>query len=242
MFVTILKNKLLWIALLPPFILLLYIYGMDKKDRESPLLLARVFLNGVISCIPAVFFEFLGEYILKNTVSENDGIYIFAEAFFVVAFTEEFFKYLAVNKITRNNYEFNYRFDGIVYAVFSSLGFASVENVMYVFNYGFETGVFRALLAIPGHMMFGVFMGVFYGKCKECILGGRKISAVFFDVLAVTIPVVLHGTYDYLLLRNTRRLSLIFLCFAAAAYVFTFYLIRFYSRNDYNLFRGHRRS
>ncbi len=241
MLTSLLRNKLLWIAVLPPFALLLYIYKMDKKERESPGLLIKIFLRGVIACIPAIISEFAGEYILKMYVDEQDGLYPFIEAYFVVALSEEIFKYIAVRRSTWYSYEFNCRFDGIVYSVFASLGFAAIENVMYVFNYGFRTGVLRAVLAIPGHMMFGVFMGVFYSKSKEFSLCGRKILSAFFAVVSTVIPIMLHGTYDYCIFQETNESLVVFLCFIAVAYTVTFNVIRHYSRNDYYLMKARSR-
>lgn len=241
MLTSILKNKLLWVALLPPVILLIYIYIMDKKDRESPALLMKIFLRGVTACIPSIAVEFIGEKALSLYLSPEDLRRTAVEAYFVVAFTEEIFKYIAVRKSTWYSYEYNYRFDGIVYAVFGSLGFAAIENIMYVFNYGLKTGIFRAVLAIPGHMMFGVFMGIFYGKSKELSLCGKRILAALSDLLTVAVPVVLHGTYDYLLMKNPNEFSLAFTGYVFVAYIITFNLIRRYSRNDYHMLRSRRR-
>lgn len=242
MLAQLLRNKLLWVALLPPMILLFYIYSMDKKDRESPTLLMKIFLRGVISCIPSIAVEFIGEELLNLYLSPEDLRRTAAEAYFVVAFTEEIFKYIAVKKSTWYSYEYNYRFDGIVYAVFGSLGFAAIENIMYVFNYGLKTGIFRAVLSIPGHMMFGVFMGIFYGKSKELSLCGRRILAAFSDILAVAVPIALHGTYDYLLMKSPNEFSLAFIGYVLVAYIITFNLIRRYSRNDYHMLRARRHS
>ena len=81
--------------------------------------------------------------------------------FVIVAIAEESSKYFFLKKRTWNNPEFNCQYDGVVYAVFVSLGFALWENINYVLSYGFSTAIVRAITAIPGHACFGVFMGVF---------------------------------------------------------------------------------
>ena len=90
----------------------------------------------------------------------------FIKAFIVVALVEEFSKYIIVKYYAQNNREFNEPFDGIVYAVMVSMGFAALENVLYVYQYGSSTGITRAFTAVPAHATFGILMGYFMGKAK----------------------------------------------------------------------------
>ncbi len=87
-------------------------------------------------------------------------------AFLVVAVVEEGTKFVFLKLRTWRDPNFNFRFDGIVYAVFVSLGFAAFENINYVLGYGLTVALPRAVLAIPAHMGFAVFMGLFYGRGK----------------------------------------------------------------------------
>lgn len=96
--------------------------------------------------------------------------------FVIVAIAEESSKYFFLKKRTWNNPEFNCQYDGVVYAVFVSLGFALWENINYVLSYGFSTAIVRAITAIPGHACFGVFMGVFYGLARKQYNRGKSLA------------------------------------------------------------------
>ena len=126
-------------------------------------------------------------------------LYLFLTYFIVPGLIEEGMKYRVLRKKVWQNINFNFRFDGVVYAVFVSLGFAAVENVLYVMESGFGTAVVRALFSIPGHAMFGVVMGVYLGKARwlESNLQFQQSQAM--RRRAVLVPLVLHGTYDFLL-------------------------------------------
>ena len=87
-------------------------------------------------------------------------------AFIVAALTEEGMKFLAFYFFFWKNRNFNERFDGIVYAVYISLGFAGIENILYVFTGGYSVGVIRALTAVPAHALFGIVMGYYFGMAK----------------------------------------------------------------------------
>ena len=96
--------------------------------------------------------------------------------------------------------ELHYRFDGIVYGVFVSLGFAGVENVLYVLNAGFGTAVVRAIFSIPGHAMFGVVMGFYLSRAKWAEKYGQRHRMRAALRRSFFVPAVLHGLYDFLLM------------------------------------------
>ena len=172
-------------AVLPAFFLLRYIYRQDTIEKEPGYLLWQLLLGGVPREIPledpdpalaSIVLETLGSAILNNTVDPNDPKYYIIMAFLVVAVVEEGTKLFFLKRRSWQDPNFNYMFDGLVYSVFVSLGFAAFENIKYVFNYGLSVAVPRALLAIPGHMGFAVFMGVFYGRAKLAESRGNGIS------------------------------------------------------------------
>ena len=161
-------------AVIPAAILMCYIYKKDRIEREPPWLLGSLVLLGVAAALVAIVLEILGQSILDSLVSVNNPKYILLLAFLVVAAVEEGTKFFFLYRRTWRDPNFNYRFDAIVYAVFVSLGFAAFENIKYVFNYGLSVALPRALLAIPGHMGFAVFMGFFYGRAKLCFTFGDR--------------------------------------------------------------------
>lgn len=153
-------------ALLPAIYLMRYIYRKDTVEKEPPMLLMSLLIYGVIAALISIILENIGTKVLNSLMNQSTVGYTLVLAFAVVAVVEEGAKFAMLKRRTWNDMNFNYRFDGIVYAVFVSLGFAAFENIGYVLGYGLSVAPARALLAIPGHMCFGVFMGTFYWQGK----------------------------------------------------------------------------
>ncbi len=220
-------------AVIPAIFLLVKVYRSDKLERESPYLVGRLVISGIIATFFALISERLFGTILTMLVSTDSKAYNIILYFFVVAISEELSKYLLLRKKTWRNAEFNCQYDGIVYAVAVSLGFALWENISYVTMYGFSTALLRAVTAIPGHACFGVFMGVFYGLAKSHDYLGDKGSADFYSVLSVVVPVLLHGAYDYIAsMESSSDLSWVFIVFVLCLFAVSFLLVSRMSKND----------
>ena len=147
--------KLVFLAVAPAITLVLFIYFFDKHDKEPISLLLKVFLFGALAVVPIVYVEDL-----LMTINIFPGLAsAFYVSFIVAGFTEEFFKRLVVMKIAFKNQHYSEKLDGIVYSVMASLGFATVENIMYVaisFKDDIYVGITRAFLSVPAHMLFGI--------------------------------------------------------------------------------------
>lgn len=184
------------LAVAPIVIILFYLFFRDKYEKEPILLLVTGLFFGVVISFPVIFFEkFISGFSPEGDISEA-----FFTSFFVAALVEEFFKFIVLFFLVWKNKNFNEPFDGIVYSVFVSLGFAGFENVLYVFNPvagGFETAFLRAIFSVPGHALFGVFMGYYFSFSK--FIPQRK---KFFGFLAFFVPFVFHATYDFILLAD----------------------------------------
>lgn len=190
---------LLALALIPAVVLLVYIFIKDRREKESFKILFLCFLFGVLSTIPAIIFETVGELIFDPFLTNGSFAYAIVDAFIVVAISEEGCKYFMLKKRTWKSKEFNCSFDGIVYAVFVSLGFAAFENIFYVFENGFSNAIMRMFTAVPSHACDAVYMGFFYSLAKEASLKGNKRAERRNKRLALFVPVLLHGLYDCLL-------------------------------------------
>ena len=219
-------------AVIPAAILMCYIYKKDRIEREPPWLLGSLTLLGVAAALVAIVLEILGQSILDSLVSFNNPKYIILMAFLVVAAVEEGTKFFFLYRRTWRDPNFNYRFDAIVYAVFVSLGFAAFENIKYVFNYGLSVALPRALLAIPGHMGFAVFMGLFYGRAKLCFTFGDRSGCKLNLILGYLAAVFLHGVYDTCCMTGTTRSTLIFVVFVLIMYLAVYFLIKNEAKTD----------
>lgn len=188
--------NLLILAIAPVMIVIVFIYIKDKFEKEPILFLLKNFLLGAIV---SVFVTLLLGAVANSIFPVTDPtnlIQQFVKAFFVVALVEEFSKYIIVKFYAQKNAEFNEPFDGIVYAVMVSMGFAALENVLYVYQYGFNTGLLRAFTAVPAHATFGILMGYFMGKSK---FSNQKIK---YNLLGLAIATIFHGAYDFFLFIN----------------------------------------
>ncbi len=219
-------------AVLPALVLLVYVYRQDRIEHEPADLLVSLVLLGVVAALLSLLPETVGEGVLASLVQQGSERYTFLLAFLVVAVVEEGAKFLLLYRRTWNDPNFNYRFDGIVYAVFVSLGFAAFENIKYVFTYGLAVAAPRALLSIPGHMSFAVFMGLFYGRARLYADLGRPGRARLTLLASWLMAVLLHGVYDSCAMIGTTESTVVFLLFVAVLYFVVFRLIRVESRND----------
>ena len=206
--------NILILSLAPVFIIGGYIYFRDKYEKEPLRLLLLALLAGALTVIPVFFVE----QFLSGLGTFLNGLATVAwNAFAVAGFTEELFKYTALYLLIWKSPEFNEKFDGIVYAVFVALGFAGVENILYVSQGGLSTGISRALTAVPAHAIFGVTMGFYFGMAKffEKERGKLKRKALLY-------PMLLHGIYDFILFTGIPWLTIVFVGFLGFLYFSAF--------------------
>jgi protease PrsW len=182
---------LLALALAPGAAIGLYIYLNDKHEREPVGLLLRSFFFGVLS----IFVTLLLSRIIDNfiTIDEQSVSQQAVHAFLIVALVEEFSKFIFVRGILYNNPNFNEPFDGIVYSVMVSMGFATFENILYVTQGGLSTAFVRMFTAVPAHATFAILMGFYLGKAK---FEHRKS---YYALYALGVATLFHGAYDYFL-------------------------------------------
>ena len=213
-------------ALLPAFFLLRYIYRQDKVEKEPPRLLLQLFGFGCLSAICALAGELVATEVLHGFVSDQRSVYLWLEAFVVIAAVEEGAKLIFLRCRTWSERHFNYRFDGIVYAVFVSLGFAALENIMYIMGYGLSVALSRALLAVPAHMGFGVFMGYFYSRARLRKYRRNKRGVKVNLWLSFLSATLLHGFYDLCAMKGTTMATLVFIVFVVAMYQIVYRMVR----------------
>ena len=188
--------QLLLMALAPIFIIIFYIYLKDKYEKEPKRLLIISFLLGAIV---SIIITTLLYSVFNTLVPLQDKLSVweqFKQAFFVVGFSEELSKFLIVLLFAQQRKEFNEPFDGIVYAVMVSMGFAATENVMYVMQSGHATALARAFTAVPAHATFGILMGYFMGKAKFAP------NKLYLNLLGLLSAILFHGAYDFFLFIN----------------------------------------
>jgi RsiW-degrading membrane proteinase PrsW (M82 family) len=209
---------------------------MDQIEKEPVGMLVRLFIFGALACIPAAFIEtFLEDTVLASILNPASLLSIAISNFIIVAGAEEGLKYLVLKKGTWNSPEFDHRFDAVVYSVAVTLGFAALENVLYVLSGGLSVALPRAILSIPGHCIFGIYMGYYYGLAKQYNLMGDKRMEKSYLRKAVLHPMLLHGFYDFCISTNYNLLIVVFLIYVVILDIVAFKKIRKLAREDHRL-------
>lgn len=224
-----LDTRLMLLAVVPGLLIVYYVYKKDKVEKEPVGLIIRLLIFGALSCLVAgTAEEFEMQFLPKY--DEGTTEYAIQTSFAVAALVEETVKYLAMRIGSWRYQGFNYRFDGIVYGVAAAAGFAIFENVSYVAMFGLQTAIVRSVTAIPLHAFCGVFMGVFYAYSKKAVILGK--SPVKFTLLALLVPMLIHGTYDTFAFLGEKG-TMPLLVFVILLYIAALRTINSMSRADY---------
>ncbi len=199
--------RLVVIAVTPAIALGLAFYLTDRFDREPLRLLAKVFIFGALSVIPIIV---VGRFLVSlNIFTGLLGIAF--TAFIIAGLTEEFFKREVVLRVVYKNSAFDEKMDGIIYAVFASLGFATVENIMYVLTHFSSNpliGIYRGLLSVPAHALLGVTMGYYLSLAKFSY--NENFERVYLRK-ALLVPAFLHGVFNFILMADLTILLILFI-------------------------------
>lgn len=198
-------EKLLIIAISPIIIFLIYIYIKDKYEKEPKPLAIIGTIYGILISIPIVFTE---KYVMMLAPNKDTIYYAFFVSFIVASFVEETYKYIIVKFLIEKNNNYNEPFDGILYAVFVSLGFSLIENILYVLHPslgGLDTGLARAIFSVPAHGIFAIYMGYY--------LSNKKFLKKGANILALSVPIFIHGIYDLLLFPKMPYSNIFFVLF-----------------------------
>lgn len=193
--------NLVAMALAPVVVLITYVYFNDYNNKEPRKLLLVCFLLGIISVVPAIamstLFEYLGLHLDPSSLRRT-----FLFAFITVAFSEELAKFIFLRRYAYRKKAFDEPYDGIMYAMMIGMGFAGIENFLYVASQGdlaasMQVAGLRALTAVPAHATFAILMGYYAGKAK--FASKNKTGLLLFGLLAAT---VFHGAYDFFLMQD----------------------------------------
>ena len=185
------------LSCLPGIVLIFLIYKMDRIEPEPVGLMLKLFFAGacIATLVSGLIESFIG-MIIDFLFFWDPVVYCFMEAFILAAATEELVKYFLLKKYTWKHPAFNYRFDGVVYSTMLALGFEIAENLLYIADSTLSTAFMRA--AFPGHCVFGIYMGYYYGMAKSHELHGDLEGSKKLRKKGLIITILIHGGYDFL--------------------------------------------
>lgn len=213
------------LAVAPCIAIVFFIYFRDKYEKEPYKLLRNSYLFGMLCIIPAIIIE---EIFIWMGVDDNKGLLttlIFA--FLVVGLNEEVCKFTILKTFAFPKKDFNDPFDGIVYSVMISMGFATVENIIYSLSLGVESSLLRMFTAVPLHAVCAIFMGFFVGKAK---FSQNKMLNYFYGI---TIATLVHGLYDFFLFqKNNAALAILSFVVLGASIAITFLAINHHQKKS----------
>jgi len=182
-------------AVIPSLLLLWYFYKRDLNPEPRGVLI-KTFVLGILIVVPVIIVAW--PLWLLNSRLDHPMLAGLYTALLCAAIPEEFFKFLVITRYSARNPAFDEPMDGVVYGVTASLGFATLENILYVARGGWMVAVARALTAVPCHACLGAILGYYVGQ--ERFSTGRKGYAR----LGLLVAIVLHGLYDFPLLVMIR--------------------------------------
>jgi RsiW-degrading membrane proteinase PrsW (M82 family) len=220
----------LFIAIAPGIALALLVYLTDWHEREPLRLLAKLFAFGFLAVIPTILIEqFL---IMLNPFTGLLAIAFIA--FAVAGLVEEFIKRFVVLRFAYNSIEFNERLDGIIYAVFVALGFATAENIEYVvfaFSSSPYVGFYRGIISVPAHMLFAITMGYYLSLAKFSLDPAARNA---YLRKSLTMPLLLHGVFDFILMSQMEAAFLVFIPFIIYLWVTNLKKLNAYYKDSKN--------
>ena len=198
--------RLFIIAVIPSIIIIAGIYLSDRHDREPFKILFFTYVLGALMVIPSIIVE---EILITFNIFPS-VLGAFFNAFIVAGFTEEYFKRWAILKYSYKTKFFNEKLDGIVYGVFAAMGFATIENIIYVvYRYTNNPfiGLYRGIFSVPAHAVFGITMGYYLSLARfDTDLKRKKMNMR----KSLYMPLIMHGIFDFILMAQIPQLTLIF--------------------------------
>lgn len=217
---------LLFLAILPVVLILMFVYKKDK-EKEPISLLIGFFALGICSCflvlnvsdILALFMPFMNKELTDMAFTE-----VLIYSFVCVALIEELCKWIMVYKKGYHHKEFDELYDILVYSIFVSLGFAFFENIFYVLKLGtISVALLRAVSAIPGHACDAVFMGYYLSLAKQSKILKKPEKEKKYLWMSILVPTILHGIYDFCLMSGRVIFVLVFIVFVVYLYIVSIY-------------------
>ncbi len=189
---------LIFLAIIPGLLIILFVYFMDKYEKEDWLPISICFVLGTLSTLPILQLERMG---LANGIDNPMEILpMLAYSFLFIALIEEGSKYIALMVYPYQRSFFNEPFDGIMYAVAIAMGFATLENILYASRFNLNAVVLRAFTAVPAHASFAVVQGYFVGKAK--FKPEKKWQLMGIGLIS---SICLHGLYDFFILQQAYK-------------------------------------
>lgn len=226
------------LAVLPTFIIGYYVYKNDKH-KEPFRILISLFLFGIVSAIGVIGLSAVLEKLIPILAKDTSIMNIpelFIKVFIEIAFIEELCKWFIVYFLGYKNLEFDETYDIIIYSIFVALGFATIENIIYILReHTIQIAVERAIFSVPAHTAYAIFMSYYLCKAKINRLKGNNKEKV--DIaFSIIVPTIAHGIFDFCLFANNEFYLIMFFSFTIVLFIMAFQRLRALYKNNASLF------
>ncbi len=209
------------LSFLPVIILGYYTYSQDR-EKEPKRMLIKLFFGGLVSALLTIIFSIILRMIFPNfnyNFEQLNPIQLIFYTFIMISLVEELSKFIITYLISYHNKEYDQLYDMIVYSVFVSLGFAWIENLIYILDGGISIAISRFLFAVPTHTSVAIFMGYYLSLSKLYDISNNKKLRIKNLGYSILIPTILHGIYDYLAYSNHYILVYFFFIFTCLLFL-----------------------
>jgi RsiW-degrading membrane proteinase PrsW (M82 family) len=190
----------LLLASIAPAIFIMFIVYKYDTIKEPLSMLVKAFFGGLLSIVITLIIV----YPIADIKLASGAMQSFFDAYITAGIPEELSKWIIFYWLISKAKDFDQYYDGILYAIFISMGFALFENIGYVFENGMGTAILRSIISVPGHMLFAIPMG-YYLSLSRFESGA---SARYHVFLSLAIPILLHGTFDFILMYSSAKAEL----------------------------------
>ncbi len=219
----------LLLAIIPSILIGVYLYKKDF-NKEPTGLLVKLFFGGVGAAFLTYILSTIVNSFVPGLVPTLDGtttytyVGLFVRVIIGIALIEEFSKWIFAYSIGYKSKEFDETYDVILYCGYVALGFATFENLLYVFTADntIQVALLRAVTAVPGHVCDAILMGYYLGISKQYELNGDIKLRNKYLILSILIPMISHGIYDFLILSGSGLLVIAWLIFIVVLYIYAF--------------------
>jgi len=188
-------SKIIFLGFAPIVALIHYFY-LKNQHHKTLHLMIQAFWHGMICVAPVLLFKFI-------LVSEQIATVSLPHSVFFSSIPEELIKWGLFLVVFFRHQAFNKPIDGITYAIAVSLGFAVVENIIYLLIYSGKLVLSKAIFTTFSYVLLGILMGYFMGKAKFA----TKVKRILLAGLALLLSMSLHILYDYGFLYHEGKLS-----------------------------------
>ncbi len=184
------------LALIPSVLVIYFFY---KNYKVGPISISKILMVLAAGCLTTILVVYPEEILMEFGMERFKSTFLlsFWGAFIVAGFCEELIKFFAIRLVAFNNFLIKNVKDGIFFSITVSVGFAFIENILYIGRYGEWVIELRAIMTVPMHAVATGFMGYYIGKAK---LNSNKGERIIYFIKGIIIAIVLHGAFNFFLM------------------------------------------